>query len=115
MSASEVCLHHLIGRKVFDADGEKVGRLEDMRVEIELLPDGNDYVVVEYHVGVYGALEALAGGRFAQHVLQRLGRLTRYRRHVIPWSWMDVSDPERPTVTRRRSELPTQSAIATST
>jgi hypothetical protein len=105
VSTREVGLSHLIGRRVHDAAGRSVGRIEELRAEIELHDRGNDYVVVEFHVGAYGALEALAGGRFARHLLRRLGGAVGYTQRRIPWDRMDLSDPDRPRLTCRREEL----------
>jgi hypothetical protein len=102
----EIRLSDVIGRKVYDVDGRSIGRLEEMLAEIELHEHGNDYLVVEVHVGAYGALEALAGSRFARHLLRRLGRLASYRRRRIPWTLMDFSDPLTLRVRCRESELP---------
>jgi hypothetical protein len=106
MSRQEIRLSDVIGRKVHDVDGQSIGRVEEMRAEIELHDQGNDYVVVEYHVGAHGALEALAGARFARYILRRLGPLVGYRNHVVPWTRMDLSNPETPRITCRASELP---------
>lgn len=105
MSGREVLLHDLVGRVVRDADGEKVGRIEELDAEIELHAHGNDYVVTAFHVGAYGALERLAGAQFARAVLQRLGRLAGYEHHCVPWQEMDLRDPEHPRLTRRKAEL----------
>jgi sporulation protein YlmC with PRC-barrel domain len=105
VTAREVRLSQIVGRRVRDAVGRSVGRLEELRAEIELHSHGNDYVVVEYVVGAYGALEALAGARFARHLLRRLGRVGGYRRYTIPWERMDLGDPERPRLTCRAEEL----------
>jgi sporulation protein YlmC with PRC-barrel domain len=105
---SEVLLSHLLGRKVYDVDGRSLGRLEELRAEIELHERGVDYVVVEFHVGAYGALEALAGGHFARHLLRLFAPLSRYRRYRVPWEWMDLGDPERPVVMRPAGELSTR-------
>jgi hypothetical protein len=98
-------LSHLIGRRVRDASGRSIGRIEELRAEIELHDGGNDYVVVEFHVGAYGALEVLAGSTLARHLVRRLPQLARYTRYSIPWEWMDLTKPDRPRVTRRREEL----------
>lgn len=106
MSTREVRLSHLVGRRVRDVAGRSVGRIEELRAEIELHEHGNDYVVVEFHVGAYGALEALAGGRFARHLLRRLGGAVGYTRRCVPWDRMDLGDPDRPRLTCRAEELP---------
>lgn len=92
----EIPLHHLVGRIVRDPKGRKVGRLEELRAEIELHEDGNDYVVTEFHVGSFGAIETLAGAHFARLLLRRLGRFAPYSNHRIPWDRMDLTDPRNP-------------------
>lgn len=103
MSTREVRLHHLIGRRVHDVDGRLLGRLEELRAEIDLHDRGNDYQVVEFQVGGFGAFGAMAAGRFTRHVLRGIGLAGD--RYLIPWELVDLSDPERPRVTRRKSEL----------
>lgn len=105
----ELLLSHLIGRQVRDADGLKVGRIEELLARIELHEHGNDYVVVEFHVGAYGLLEALTGGVFAQKLVQRMGSVVGYRRFRIPWEWMDLSDPLHPRLNHTRVELEARS------
>jgi hypothetical protein len=85
VSAREVYVSDLVGRRVLDADGRSIGRLEELVAEVELHVRGKDYVVTEFHVGAYGALEALAGARFARHLLRKLGKLVRYERRRVPW------------------------------
>jgi hypothetical protein len=104
---SDVLLSNLHGRTVYDARGRKLGRLEELRAEIELHADGAAYVVTEYYVGAYGALEALAGGHFARHLLNLIAPVFRYKRYQIPWTAMDLSNPERPRVSIPAEELST--------
>jgi sporulation protein YlmC with PRC-barrel domain len=92
----EVALHHLLGRTVRDPNGRKVGRIEELRAEIELHEQGNDYVVTEFHVGSFGTIETLAGAHFARQLLLRLGRFAPYERHRIPWNRLDITDPRHP-------------------
>lgn len=105
MSAHELWLSDLIGRKVRDASGRSVGRIEELVAEIELHEQGNDYVVTEFHVGTFGALEGLAGNVFAQHMAHKLGRLVGYRRCRVRWDQIDISDPAHPRITVPREEL----------
>ena len=92
----EVPLHHLLGRTVRDPDGREVGRVEELRAEIELHAQGNDYVVTEFHVGSFGAIESLAGPWFARQLLHRLGRFASYSSHRIPWDRLDLTDARNP-------------------
>jgi hypothetical protein len=105
VSPREVALSELVGRRVEDPAGRPVGRIEELRADIELHDGGNDYVVVEFHVGAYGALEALAGGAFARHLLRRAGGVVGYTHHCIPWDRMDLRDPKRPRLTCQVEEL----------
>jgi hypothetical protein len=105
MKSRELLLSHLLSRVVHDADGRRVGRIEELIATMQLHEHGNDYAVTEFHVGAFGLFEAMAGGRFARHFLQRFGRFAGYRLFRIPWDWMDLTDPEHPRMTRRRAEL----------
>jgi hypothetical protein len=104
---SDLLLSDLQGRAVYDADGRKLGRLEDLRAEIEVHDGRADYVITEYYVGAYGALEALAGGHFARHLLSLIAPVIRYKRYRILWDAMDLSDSERPRATLPAEELST--------
>lgn len=99
-------LSDLVGRPVHDVDGRRLGRLEELRAEVQLCADGVDYVVVEYHVGAYGALEAMGGSHFARHFARLFASVIDYRRYRVPWEWMDLADPRRPVVTRPMREIP---------
>lgn len=105
MSGREVTLSSLIGRRVRDADGVLVGRMEELCAEIELHRHGTDYVVREFHLGAFGWLEALAGAHVARALIRRLGAWGRYRRYVVPWDLMDLGDPANPRLRVRRAEL----------
>lgn len=105
MSGHEIRLHELVGRTVRDSNGHRIGRIQELHAEIELHEHGNEYVVREFHVGIFGALESLAGSGFARHAMRRLSRFVGYRGYVIPWEMMDLTDPVHPRVTRELSEL----------
>lgn len=92
----EVALHSILGRIVRDPDGRKVGRIQELRAGIELHQGGNEYVVKEFHVGSFGAIESLAGAHFARMLLHRLGRFASYEHHAIPWDRLDLADPRHP-------------------
>jgi sporulation protein YlmC with PRC-barrel domain len=86
VSASEVHLERLIGRKVHDPDGKPVGRIEDVlaeRVDLEC-------VVQEYHLGPYALLERLS---------VQVTRMLRGRKREpirVRWDELDLSDVEHP-------------------
>jgi hypothetical protein len=105
VSEREVRIERLVGRRVRDSADHPIGRIEEMICEIELHAHGRDYVVREVHLGAFGVLESLAGSVLARELLRKLGRSVGYTRYAIPWEWLDLADPDRPRVTRRRDEL----------
>ena len=106
MTTRTVSLHDLVGRAVHDADGRRIGRIEELNAEIALERGGNEYVVTQFGVGRWGPFDALATGHFVQQLVRRIARATSYVHYDIPWDWMDLSDPENPRVARREQELP---------
>ena len=100
----ELPLYELLGRTVRDPAGRRVGRIEELRAEIQLQEQGNEYVVSEFHVGSFGAIETLAGPYFARLLLRRLPFLP-YRRHCIPWNRLDLADPRNPRALDTREKL----------
>jgi sporulation protein YlmC with PRC-barrel domain len=106
VSGRTVALSDLLGRTVRDADGRKIGRIEELNAEISLEPGRNDYVVTHFSVGRFKPLDAIATGNFVQQLVRRVTRATGYRRYEIPWDWMDLSDPTHPRAIRREDELP---------
>jgi sporulation protein YlmC with PRC-barrel domain len=99
MTITEAHVERLLGRRVHDANGQSIGRLEEFRVEIV---DG-EHVVTEYHVGGSAVVERIASF-VAQLPFFRLIPFARtgYR---IPWTDLDLSDPRRPRVRGCREEL----------
>jgi len=77
----------LLGRKVHDPEGQRVGRILEVHAGLE----GKDCVVREYLLGTAALLTRLgisAG---------RLVGLPLHREPIrVPWDQMDLSDPERP-------------------
>ncbi len=106
MSRRTVSLDQLVGRVVHDADGRRIGRIEELDAEIVLERGGNEYVVTRFGVGHWGAFDRIASGHFVQQLVRRITRATSYVHYEIPWEWMDLSDPEHPRVTRAESEVP---------
>lgn len=87
----EVHVELLLGEKVFALNGQAIGRLEEIRTEI----NRGHFFVSEFLVGSYAMLERLAAWRVGRAVLRVLGARQRegYR---IRWDQLDLSDPERP-------------------
>jgi sporulation protein YlmC with PRC-barrel domain len=97
---TEVHVEQLLGKRVRDADGRVLGRLEEFHVEHQ---DGED-VVTEFLIGP-AALWQRIGGFVTQLPYFRLIPLSR-REYSVSWKLMDLSDPETPRVLARRDELP---------
>jgi sporulation protein YlmC with PRC-barrel domain len=96
----EVRVEELIGRKIHDAAGRKIGRIEEVVAEWQ----GTDLVVVEVHVGPGALLERVID---LATLVPHSGALQRELRHLrrIPWHQLDLSDPSHPVTTVRREEL----------
>ena len=106
MSATTVALSELLGRTVRDADGRKIGHIEELSAEIALEHGTNDYVVTTFSVGRFTPFDMIASGSFVQQLIRRVARAIGYRRYEIPWDWMDLRDPVHPRALRREAELP---------
>ena len=97
--SAEVNVELLIGRKVYDANGKKIGRIEELLAHEQ----GDDLVVVEFHVGAEGLFERLSVFHFGVGLLRILGARGHLRNPKrIPWQELDLSDPQKP-VWRRSS------------
>ena len=99
MKYLEAHVEHLLGRQVRDVDGNVVGRLEEMHVEIV---DG-DYLVTEYHVGRAALLEHV-GAFITQLPFFRYIPFTR-KGYRIRWTQLDLSNPRDLRLRVPRSEL----------
>lgn len=101
MSAREAHVELLLGRKVHDADGRPLGRLEEIRA----VSHGGELLVSQYLVGRSGVAARLTSASLLPGVLRLLRLATRRSGYVIPWTWMDLSDPGNPRCTHREAEL----------
>ena len=87
---NEIRVELLIGKKVFDSNGELLGRLE----EIHSRPEGKDLVFEEYLVGTYGLLERLSVIPLRIPLLPFISSKKVQPLYKIPWDRLDLSDPE---------------------
>lgn len=96
----EVRVEELVGRKIRDAAGRTIGRIEELIAEQQ----GTELVVVEVHVGPGALLERVID---LATLIPRSGTLQRQLRHLrrIPWQQLDLSDPDHPLATVRQEEL----------
>ncbi len=105
MSAVELRVEELLGRKVVDADGRKVGHIEDFVAERR----SGELVVREFLTGETGTLSRLSvvtsrSVLFFVHLLagRLAGRRAGYR---IRWDEIDLSDPGHPKALLPRDRL----------
>lgn len=99
---TEVKLELLLGTRVVDINGERVGRIE------EVLADraGDELLVTHYLVGRYGLFERFSIYHVGIGLLHYLGgRAHSTKAHRIPWDKMDLADPEHPRLTCTIDEL----------
>jgi len=92
----------LLGRHVFDPDGKDLGKLEEIRA----VAHGGELRVSQYLVGHSGIAARLTSATLLQRMLHLVRLAPGRRGHVIPWSWMDLSDPGHPRCTRPMEDLP---------
>ena len=88
MTSQQVHAELLLGEKVFALNGLPIGRLEDIRTEIN---KGHCFVS-EFLVGRYAVLERLAAWRIGRAVLRVFGA-KRKEGYRIRWDQLDLSDP----------------------
>jgi hypothetical protein len=100
MSAPEVIrLERLLGKRVVDAFGIPFGRIEDVAAE----PHGDAYLVTHVLIGPDSRLAQLLASAHQLPTLRALGLGRKPRIRRLPWSWLDLSDPDHPRL--RRSVL----------
>jgi sporulation protein YlmC with PRC-barrel domain len=82
----------LVGRKVHDADGRKVGRIEEIRVARQ----ENALLVEAYLIGASALIDRLSARTLVRPILRFLRARHVYSVYEVPWREMDLSDPKRP-------------------
>jgi hypothetical protein len=97
----EIQLELLLGKQVYDLDGEAVGRVEEVRAEAR----GENCYVVEYHLGAYGLFERLSALAIGRAALTALGAAGPRSKKSVPWDELDISDPEHLQVRCRKGAL----------
>jgi len=101
MAQWEVRLEQLVGKRVRDAHGRVVGRIEEVRAE----KHGEEYWVHEYHLGPHALLERLALWMKRLPPLHLL-TLSKYgKSYTASWEQVDVTDPEHPQLRCAQEDL----------
>jgi hypothetical protein len=86
----EIQLELLLGTQVYDSDDQPLGRLREIKTEAA----GEDFVVVEYHLGALGLLESLSATTLGGVILRSFGLAARAGNRIIPWDKLDLADPD---------------------
>ena len=96
----------LVGRRVYDSEGRKLGRVD----EIRLVREGNRYEVEGLLIGVNGLAERLGVARPLERIEKRLGlRTWRTEDHIIYWEQIDSLEEKAVRLAVPRSEVQTVS------
>jgi hypothetical protein len=89
---TSIRLERLLGRRLVDARGHVVGCIED----VATMPVGDEYLVTHVVVTSHRRLAQLQAFAHQIPVLRALGLGKPPRVRRMPWTWLDLSDPERP-------------------
>jgi len=94
----------LVGRRVYDAKGQKLGRVD----ELQLIREGRQYVVEGLLIGVSGLADRLGLARFLEPIKSCLKYDPwRLEDHLIYWEQIDVIEQKCIRLKVRRDELQT--------
>jgi sporulation protein YlmC with PRC-barrel domain len=93
----------LVGRRVYDSEGRKLGRVD----EIRLVREGNRYEVEGLLIGVNGLTERLGVARPLERIEKRLDLPTED--HIIYWEQFDSLEEKAVRLAVPRSEVQTVS------
>lgn len=99
MSSQYIQVELLLGEKVFALNGLPIGRLEEIRTEI----NKGHFFVSEFLVAKYAMIERLAAWRIGRAVLRVLGK--RKEGYRVRWNQIDLTDPGHPRVLCNVDEL----------
>lgn len=101
MATRELHLELLLGRPVIDSAGKRVGRIEEVRVEQQ----ADEWVIVEYLVGLAAIAERLSIPNLTTRLLPLFREKNIGESYRIPWDKLDLSDPNHPRLTCTIKEL----------
>ena len=91
MKRQQLHVELLLGEKVFALNGQSIGRLEEIRTQV----NRGHFFVSEFLVGKYAVFERLATWRIGRAVLGVLG-VGRRGGYRIRWDQLDLTDPQHP-------------------
>lgn len=91
----------LIGVKVCDVDGEKVGRIEEIRVK----RTDNVLLVEAYLIGTSALVDRLSAWTLVRPIKGLLKNRHIYSLYEVPWENMDLADPTHPALRTAKRDL----------
>lgn len=97
----EIHLYEMLGRKVYDANDEYAGRLEEIEVE----RGDESCAVMSYLVAHRGLMGRITSWALADSLQKRLPTSEESLPYRVPWDQMDLSDPDHPRITVEKSRL----------
>jgi sporulation protein YlmC with PRC-barrel domain len=92
MSARDINIELLLGKRIFSLNGHPIGRLADVKAELR---QGRCFVS-EFHVGQYAVFERLAALHIGRAILQLFRARKKPGGYRIRWDQLDFSSPEKP-------------------
>lgn len=101
METRELHLELLLGKPVVDPNGNHVGHIEEMRAEQR----GDEWVIVEYLVGIAAIAERLSAWTIGASLLRLLGAHKFRTGYRVPWNKLDLSEPDHPRLMCTVAEL----------
>jgi sporulation protein YlmC with PRC-barrel domain len=97
----EINVELLIGTQVRDVDGEKVGRIEEIKVE----RDDKSCVLDSYLIGSSALIERMSAWTLVRPIARALHGRRFYSLYQVPWQDMDLSDPHHPRLRITKRDL----------
>jgi sporulation protein YlmC with PRC-barrel domain len=91
----------LVGTQVRDTDGEKVGRIQELRVDNR----GESCVVEAYFIGASALIERLSAWTLVRPIARALHARKLYSLYEVPWQDIDLSDPKQPRLRIAKRDL----------
>ena len=101
MPPGEVRFEDLVGTVVRNEHGRPIGRIEDLEVE----PEGEDYVVTHYLLGPLEWLSRFMAFAAELVTFRSMGIARKAQLRAVPWHWIDLSDPERPVLSGKDGKV----------
>ncbi len=97
----EVRVEQLLGKLVVDIQGEKVGRIQEIRAEQQ----GQDWIVAEYLVGLAAVLERSSAWAIGRSIFTLFGSREAGQGFRVAWNQLDLTQIDHPRLTCTIADL----------